>query len=136
MDFQLKKVKVHDDMSEETMCFSAELWENGKHVANVSNRGHGGCNDVYPIPPLKYRDIEKYTSLDAECDIMTMAYDIHITKKYQSKKFVLKKGDDYSFYDVKPSIAMKKKMQYYDSWLANMKTQIERHGYKILNTNL
>lgn len=44
--FSLKNLKVHDDMSEETVCFSADLVCNGKVIAHCSNDGHGGCTDV------------------------------------------------------------------------------------------
>lgn len=45
-NFELKKLKFHEDMSEETPCFSADLYENGKLVAHASNDGHGGPNNV------------------------------------------------------------------------------------------
>ena len=41
---QVKGVKVHRDMSEETTCFSATLYHDGRKAARVSNDGHGGCN--------------------------------------------------------------------------------------------
>lgn len=44
--FSLKNLKVHDDMSEETTCFSADLVCNGTVIAHCSNDGHGGCTDV------------------------------------------------------------------------------------------
>jgi hypothetical protein len=44
---QLKNLKVHDDMSEETMCFSANMYFNGKFAGNCSNDGRGGCARVY-----------------------------------------------------------------------------------------
>ena len=45
---QLDNLKVHDDMSEETMCFSADMYFNGKFAGNCSNDGRGGCANVYP----------------------------------------------------------------------------------------
>ena len=47
MKLQLKKVKVYDELSEETICFTAELYADGKKVATVKNDGRGGCTDVY-----------------------------------------------------------------------------------------
>ncbi len=49
MNIVLKKVKYHEDMSDETNCFSAEIWADGKKLADVSNRGCGGENDYYPV---------------------------------------------------------------------------------------
>jgi hypothetical protein len=45
---ELRKVKVHKDMSEETTCYSAEVWLDGVKAGNVSNDGHGGCDRVQP----------------------------------------------------------------------------------------
>ena len=42
---ELKKIKSHDDMSDETNCFSAEVWVDGKYLARVSNDGQGGSNN-------------------------------------------------------------------------------------------
>ena len=47
MKLQLKKIKIYDDMSEETICFTAELYADGKKVATVKNDGRGGSTDVY-----------------------------------------------------------------------------------------
>ena len=44
--FSLKNLKVHDDMSDETTCFSADLVCNGKVIAYCSNDGHGGSTNV------------------------------------------------------------------------------------------
>lgn len=44
--FSLKNLKVHDDMSDETKCFSADLVCNGKVIAHCKNDGRGGCTDV------------------------------------------------------------------------------------------
>jgi hypothetical protein len=41
---ELKAIKFHQDMSEETNCFSANIYLNGKKVGSVKNQGHGGCN--------------------------------------------------------------------------------------------
>lgn len=40
---ELKNVKYHDDMSQETPCFSATLYVDGKRAAIVRNEGMGGC---------------------------------------------------------------------------------------------
>jgi hypothetical protein len=53
MKCEVKNVKIHNDMSEETMCFSAVLYIDGKKAADVSNRGHGGCHLFYWMEPLE-----------------------------------------------------------------------------------
>lgn len=47
MKLGLRKVKVYDELSEETICFTAELYADGKMVAKVKNDGRGGSTDVY-----------------------------------------------------------------------------------------
>lgn len=135
----LKKVKVHEDMSEETICFSAELYDDGKLVAYVSNRGHGGSNELSPaLKGLKYSDVAKYDNIDTECDIMTMVEEINVAKKYQTKSLVLKKGDN--IYTRKTpnnkSFAQLKKYGNYKEWLEIEVKKAEAEGYKVLNTNL
>ena len=41
----LKKISYYERMSEETNCFAADLYINGKKVAEVKNDGQGGCTD-------------------------------------------------------------------------------------------
>jgi hypothetical protein len=42
MNVELRKVKYHEDMSDETNCFSAEVWVDGRKLADVRNDGQGG----------------------------------------------------------------------------------------------
>lgn len=44
--FTLKKVQYLAGMSQETHCYTADLYLNGCKVAEVGNAGHGGCDDV------------------------------------------------------------------------------------------
>jgi hypothetical protein len=43
----LKAVKIHDDMSEETMCYSANIYlrNTNTKVGHTSNSGHGGSDN-------------------------------------------------------------------------------------------
>lgn len=51
--FELKKVKHFGAMSRETYCYTAKLYLDGEHVADVENEGHGGC------------DLQRWTSDEA-----------------------------------------------------------------------
>ena len=134
----LKNLKVHETLSEETLCFSADLYENGKLIAHVSNRGCGGCNDILPAEGLTYKDVAHLDNLDAECEILTMAEEMNAVKKDQRNKFVLKKDDN--IYTAKTqknlSFAQLKKYGNYSTWLKNQLAMFEREGYQVLNTNL
>lgn len=43
----LKNIKHMESLSEETNCYSAALYVDGKKWGTVSNHGHGGCDDVH-----------------------------------------------------------------------------------------
>lgn len=46
---ELRGIQHNERMSEETNCYSAKVFVDGKHVFDVSNHGHGGCDDFHPI---------------------------------------------------------------------------------------
>jgi hypothetical protein len=52
MEVTLKNLKVHKDMSEETLCFSASIYIDGKKSGRVSNRGHGGPHMIHFDDPV------------------------------------------------------------------------------------
>tara|TARA_R100001086_G_scaffold198621_1_gene114940 strand:+ start:2658 stop:2993 length:336 start_codon:yes stop_codon:yes gene_type:complete len=45
MKIELKNIKHFESLSEETFCFNANLYVDGKKVGKVSNRGNGGCHE-------------------------------------------------------------------------------------------
>ena len=47
MNIELKRISFNERMSEETNCFVADLYINGKKVGYVKNDGRGGCTDYY-----------------------------------------------------------------------------------------
>ncbi len=57
--YEIKNVKVNDAMSEETTCFSLDLYVDGKKFAAVSNQGRGGCHRTVAYPPFTQRDIDR-----------------------------------------------------------------------------
>jgi hypothetical protein len=134
----LKKLKVQEILSEETLCFSADLYENGKLVAHVSNRGYGGSNNVLPAKGLTYKDIAHLTDIDTECDILTIAEEMNIIKKEQGKNFVLKKENKLYCSQTanKKSFAQLKKAKDYSSWILRQVSMYKEKGYEVLNTNL
>jgi hypothetical protein len=60
--YEIKNVKHVKSMSEETDCFSLDLYVDGKKFAHVSNRGHGGCNDTRLYAPFTRADEERVTA--------------------------------------------------------------------------
>lgn len=47
MQIEIRNVKHHPDLSEETEAFSADLIIDGSKIGTVSNRGTGGCDDFH-----------------------------------------------------------------------------------------
>lgn len=63
MKLGLKNVKFYESMSEETNCFQADLFINGKKIAYVKNSGQGGCTDYHVLDFTQQqilRDAEAY----------------------------------------------------------------------------
>ncbi|MFI3294087.1 MAG: hypothetical protein SNI70_11305 [Rikenellaceae bacterium] len=55
-NLELKQFKHVESLSEETECFSAELYVNGVKFASCRNRGQGGPTDIDPYP--EHRGLE------------------------------------------------------------------------------
>lgn len=134
----LKNLKFHEDMSEETPCFSADLYEDDKLVAHVKNIGRGGCCDLYPTEGLTWRDVQHLTTIDKDCEIMGLAEEMNIVQKSQGKALVLKKGGNYYTQKYKHSIAQMKKAHptQFPDWIKKEVEKVRAEGFEVLNTNL
>lgn len=135
-NLSLKNLKFFEAGSEETPCFTADLYDNGKLVAHVSNDGHGGSNRVYPVGGIYNKDVEQYMEIDQDCWIMELAERGNIVKKYQTKAIVIEKNGEIQTVTFKgnPSISKIKKggglhvlIKTRDKYIAQ--------GYNVLNTN-
>ena len=74
MELQLKSIKYTEWMSEETLCFTANLYVDGKVFAEVSSQGHGGSTDFRPHPKFKTEGAtyfyRKLKEVEAHCEAM------------------------------------------------------------------
>jgi len=59
MEIELKNVKHTEWNSEETACFQATLYVDGKRVCVVSNQGRGGPDSYTPLPNTNHGDLRK-----------------------------------------------------------------------------
>ena len=134
MKLSVKNVKINDEMSEETICFSCDLYDNGKLVAHVTNRGHGGCNEVRPAKGIDWKDVQKYTDLDTECSIMELCDEYETVTKHQAKKLVMKKDGMMYTVGLKQSISTIKKVAAPSLFSLIKKKKAE--GFTILNRNI
>ena len=60
MNITLRKIKIVERLSEETQCYTAEVLLDGVKVADASNRGTGGCDDIYFKDQKVRKQIEDY----------------------------------------------------------------------------
>jgi hypothetical protein len=136
LKFELRKIKYFDAGSEETPCFTAEIWENGKKVADVSNEGHGGGNRVDHLHGTSYKDVQKFDNLDVEAEIFRRVWLNDDVKKRQGKGIILNKGDEISIVKFPIPITKWKKHPQYASWNQNAIDKYTAQGYTVMNTNL
>lgn len=57
MKIELRKVSHSKSLSEETPAYTAQVWVDGSHLCDVSNHGHGGCDNQYPAKGKTHADI-------------------------------------------------------------------------------
>ena len=80
MNLEMKSIKHFASGSQETYCYTAVVYLDGKPFADVSNDGHGGCDYVHPHDksPLtkvkgawgkKFDEIEEYFASLPKTDV-------------------------------------------------------------------
>ena len=109
--YSLKKVFVNQRMSEETTCFSADVYRDGVKVLSVTNRGFGGSHNYYDYvkgalaeadayaktrPATVYQGVTIAPDLDSMIDGMLNEYLLEKDAKKYLKKFCFK--DDGKLY--------------------------------------
>lgn len=84
MKIELKNIKHSEWASEETNCFQANIYLNGKQVGYCSNDGKGGCTSYNRIPNVDYKVIE---AMEEYCNALPpIEYDSHLK---QGEKFTI-----------------------------------------------
>ena len=76
MKLELKNIKHTQWASEETHCYQAALYVDGKPVAIVSNDGHGGCDRVIPHGTFRPQ-LHNYTDVGGDYRSVMSAVDAH-----------------------------------------------------------
>ncbi len=59
---ELRKVSFNTALSEETSAYSAQVWVDGRHFADVSNHGTGGCDMFHPAKGLTHSELQTLNS--------------------------------------------------------------------------
>lgn len=78
----VKNVKFLHSLSEETLCFTATVYENGKKIGDARNRGHGGNTDIY----LDKNDRTMSQLSELEDTVDNLVYDIFNQKEREKSK--------------------------------------------------
>lgn len=161
MKIELKNVKFMESMSEETNCFSADIFVNGKKVGYAKNTGQGGPTDYrhyldeknsnkevlekaekycQTLPPINYGSFTLDSNLENVIDNLFEDWLKEQEVKKMEKRFKtgiavgVPGAASYSYYDFKRSLETfpKDKLQAY---VFQIKAKLKKDE-KILNTNL
>ena len=123
MKIELKNIKHSEFASQETNCYQATIYINGKKVGTVENGGYGGCDNVHPyevanqideyaktLPKIVCDWIDRETGKPAEMtqthetifsDILNYWLVSKDLKRIMSKRIVYQKGDDKAIYQTR-----------------------------------
>lgn len=161
MKLELKNVKIMPRMSEETTCFCATLYVDGKKAADCSNTGKGGMTDVRFYNTKVHDEVIKYCNenpvvntfkgktytfheVDARVDELLIEYEMKkILNKRQKDALVLHSNKEKDpQYIVHSYLKFKKpidEMIKDEAGRLCLKIQIEHQrkcGFTVMNTNI
>lgn len=119
---ELKNFKHSDFASQETYCFEASVYIDGKKAGTVSNQGCGGChsyhpNTLYPLlkaeadklPPHEWRLNEEVLTIqpDADTIISELVTEAILAKNLKAgmRRRILFVGDNGSVYETQAMTA-------------------------------
>lgn len=60
MLIELRKLRIIKALSEETPCYTAEIWIDGALAFHASNRGHGGADDYRPVGAIAEAEVNRW----------------------------------------------------------------------------
>ncbi len=83
MKITLKNFRHFPSGSEETSCFTADIWIDGKKEGSAKNAGHGGPTDIWPpalearleahaatLPDLEFKSGDKVYTIKSSADLI------------------------------------------------------------------
>ena len=66
MRIELKKLKVVNALSEETTCYTAEIWVDGARAFLASNRGHGAADDFHQVGVVSEASVDAWLAANRQ----------------------------------------------------------------------
>jgi hypothetical protein len=142
MDIKLTNVKIYKAMSEETICFSANLVIDGEKSGGVSNDGHGGANrydsretedllneHAKTLPPAVFKSVSYPMDADSIVSGLIDRYEtgIHFKRLLKDRVILLMKNGDIANYKGKFDIKLS------ESACIEKLKQSNIHSVRILN---
>lgn len=75
---ELRNLKFYEEMSEETNCFSADVYFNGNFAGNARNDGRGACADVHCTLEMRQWACDALKDYKSYCfpSLKTSIYDV------------------------------------------------------------
>jgi len=149
MKVAFTKVKIYDELSRETICFTAVVSLDGEKI-HVKNDGNGGCNDYNWDTFLGKQKFEKWCCAlvgennDSDYAITTLILQEDAKKKNQKKGIIYKdaEGGIYVYKYTAKGRTPSSMMEYMQLSPSNREKviakckEIEEAGGTILNDNL
>ena len=155
MKIELKNFKFYDRLSEETLCFVANIWVNGVKCGNAENTGKGGCASYWHEGTAKSRELiadaegfcesnrtTLYDYLDTlACELATKKENDAIAKKMnkEMQKAILI-GTDSQYQIVTFKLPLRdmweKHPDFFKKTLIEKLDKYKDKGYRLLNTNI
>lgn len=160
MKIELRKISFNERMSDETNCFVADLYLDGKKVGECNNDGRGGCTNYYGIkqhqsddikkmeeycrtlPNIKYHDMELEQNLESVIDDLLESY---LKEKENKKKekmmeksimFGVPNGYSYQRISWGKKLLSEIPQPVLQSQLNEIRRKYCKDGVVIMNTNL
>jgi hypothetical protein len=159
MKIELKNFKFYDKLSEETLCFTANIWVNGTKCGSAENRGYGGCASYHHEGTASSRELiaeaESYcksndTTLwdyldELACKLVSVKEKEALAKKLnkEMQKAILIGIDDgikIEYQVISFKLPLREMWENYpDHFKLTLNNKLEKYaskGYKLLNTNI
>lgn len=92
MQIELRKLSINTRLSEETVCFSADIFIDGTKAGYASNRGHGGSTDYNHLNTdtsrMLIKNAEKFCAAMAPIDLGMSGRTIPMTLEHYIDELV------------------------------------------------
>lgn len=164
MNIKLKNIKIYDKLSNETTCFTAEIYNGRFHIGSAENEGNGGMTIITPctvrlkifneteryinnLPDIEYPKDDKLPNLKVKSTFVNWVdfqvfnfHNLKIKKKFakdMAKGIIYGEINSYKLvYWRNYTLVELINTPVGNALLQRKINEIKAQGHKILNTNL